>query len=85
MEDVTNIIKQNIFDLHKLLVNTKRINEGNRTYMVQVKDEITRQKEQQQRNIDKGFGELIQKLEEKRDELKNEFASKYQQEESRLH
>ena len=35
-------------------------------------------------NIDKGFGDLIRRLEEKRDELKNEFAGKYVAEENKL-
>ena len=30
LEDVTNIIKQNIYDLNKLMLNTKRINDDNR-------------------------------------------------------
>jgi hypothetical protein len=73
LEDVTNIIKQNIYDLHKLLLNTKRINEDNRNYLQHIKEEVQRLKEQQLRNIDKGFADLIKKLEEKREELKNEF------------
>lgn len=74
---MTNIIKQNIYDLHKLLLNTKRINEDNRNYIQHIKEEILRLKDQQLRNIDKGFGDLIRKLEEKREELKGEFANKY--------
>jgi hypothetical protein len=41
-------------------------------------------KDQQLRNIDKGFGDLIRKLEEKREELKNEFANKYLIEENKV-
>ena len=33
LDDVTNVVKQNISDLQKLLENTKRINEDNRTYI----------------------------------------------------
>lgn len=84
LEDVTNIIKQNIYDLHKLLLNTKRINEDNRSYIQHIKEEVMRLKEQQLRNIDKGFGDLIKKLEEKRDELKNEFSNKYLLEENKI-
>jgi hypothetical protein len=40
LEDVTNIIKQNIYDLHKLLLNTKRINEDNRNYLQHIKEEV---------------------------------------------
>ena len=84
LEDVTNIIKQNIYDLHKLLLNTKRINEDNRNYVVHIKEEILRLKDQQLRNIDKGFGDLIKKLEEKKEELKSEFSNKYLIEENKV-
>lgn len=33
LDDVTNVVKQNISDLQKLLENTKRINDDNRTYI----------------------------------------------------
>ena len=81
---MTNIIKQNIYDLHKLLLNTKRINEDNRNYIQHIKEEVFRLKEQQLRNIDKGFGDLIKKLEDKRDELKTEFSNKYLTEENKV-
>ena len=84
LEDVTNIIKQNVYDLHKLLLNTKRINDDNRSYITHIKEEVLRLKEQQLRNIDKGFGDLIKKLEEKREELKNEFSNKYLLEENKV-
>jgi hypothetical protein len=42
LEDVTSIIKQNVHDLHKLLINTKRITEDNRTYIAYVQEEIQR-------------------------------------------
>jgi len=84
LEDVTNIIRQNIYDLHKLLLNTKRINDDNRSYVTHVHEEVARLKDQQLKNIDKGFSDLIKKLEEKRDELKQEFASKYLLEENRV-
>jgi hypothetical protein len=84
LEDVTGIIKQNVYDLHKLMINTKRINDDNRSLILHVREEIQRKKEEQMRNIDKGFGDLIRRLEEKRDELKSEFAAKYVSEENKL-
>ena len=66
------------------MLNTKRINDDNRSLITHVREEILRLKEQQLRNIDKGFGDLIRRLEEKRDELKNEFAGKYVGEENKL-
>lgn len=84
LEDVTNIIKQNIYDLNKLMLNTKRINDDNRQFVEHIKQEIQRLNEQQARNIDKGFNELIQKLQERRDELKQTFAEKYIAEENKV-
>lgn len=49
-----------------------------------IKEEVFRLKDQQLRNIDKGFSDLIKKLEEKRDELKNEFSNRYLQEENKV-
>ena len=40
LEDVTNIIKQNIYDLNKLMLNTKRINDDNRQFVEHIKQEI---------------------------------------------
>lgn len=40
LEDVTNIIKQNIYDLNKLMLNTKRINDDNRQFIEHIKQEI---------------------------------------------
>ena len=66
------------------MLNTKRINEDNKNYVTHIKEEILRLKEQQLRNIDKGFSDLIKKLEDKRDELKNEFSNKYLLEENKI-
>lgn len=84
LEDVTNIIKQNIYDLNKLMLNTKRINDDNRQFIEHIKQEIQRLNDQQSKNIDKGFNELIMKLQERRDELKQTFAEKYIQEENKI-
>lgn len=84
LEDVTNIIKQNIYDLHKLLLNTKRINDDNKNYIQHIKEEVLRLKAQQLRSIDQGFAELIKKLEDKREELKSEFSNKYLVEENKV-
>jgi hypothetical protein len=40
LEDVTGIIKQNVYDLHKLMINTKRINDDNRSLILHVREEI---------------------------------------------
>ena len=77
LEDVASIIKQNIHDLNKLLMNTKRINEDKRNYIVYLKKETDRLKEVQLKNIDQGFGALIKRMEDKRDSLKEKFQAKY--------
>lgn len=77
LEDVTSIIKQNIHDLNKLLMNTKRITEDKRNYIIYLKKEIDRLKEIQLKNIDQGFAALIKRMEDKRDALKEEFKAKY--------
>lgn len=84
LEDVTNIIKQNIYDLNKLMLNTKRINDDNRQFIEHIKQEIQRLNDTQARNIEKGFNELIAKLQERRDELKAAFEEKYILEENKV-
>ena len=85
LEDVTAIIKQNIHDLNKLLLNTKRITEDKKNYIVYLKKEIERLKDVQLKNIDQGFAILIKRMEDKRDSLKEEFKSKYMTEAMTMH
>ena len=73
-------MKQNIGDLQKLLYNTRRINEDNKMFVEHQTGEIERLKHQQTENIDRGFGEVIARLEAKRDSLKAEFEAKYDEE-----
>ena len=83
LEDVTGIIKQNIKDLHKLLENTKRINDDNISYIDHKKSEVVNLKKQQMQNIEIGFAEVIKGLEKKRDLLKSDFTGKYEIEEAK--
>ena len=85
LEDVTAIIKQNIHDLNKLLLNTKRITEDKKNYIIYLKKEIERLKDVQLRNIDQGFAILIKRMEDKRDSLKEEFKAKYMSESMTMH
>ena len=85
LEDVTAIIKQNIHDLNKLLLNTKRITEDKKNYIIYLKKEIERLKDVQLRNIDQGFAILIKRMEDKRDSLKEEFKAKYMSESMIMH
>ena len=74
---MTAIVRQNIFDLQKLLINTKRINEDNQSYIEHVKSDVQRLGDTQGKNIDKGFEEVIQKLVAKRETLKHDFQARY--------
>jgi hypothetical protein len=67
LDDVTNVVKQNISDLQKLLENTKRINDDNRIYIDNQTVEIQKLKSQQIENIEKGFNDVILRLQNKRD------------------
>tara|TARA_B110000285_G_scaffold215066_1_gene261045 strand:- start:440 stop:664 length:225 start_codon:yes stop_codon:yes gene_type:complete len=66
------------------MLNTKRINDDNRQFIEHIKQEIQRLNDQQARNIDKGFNDLISKLQDRRDELKQQFAEKYIAEEQKV-
>ena len=81
LSDVTGIVKQNIKDLQKLIQSTKRINDDNISYIDHKKSEVLNLKEQQLKNIDIGFAEVIKGLEKKRDTLKADFTAKYETEE----
>jgi len=59
VDEMTNSLKQNVYDLQKMLVNATRLNEENRKLIDQVKDELSKLKNQQMQNIDKGFMELM--------------------------
>ena len=80
LDEVTTVIRQNIEDLQALLINTKSINEENRSFIDHQANEIIRLKTQQLANIDRGFDEVIARLEQKRDFLKHEFDKKYEDE-----
>ena len=45
LAEVCLIVKQNIDDLQKLIMNTKRINEDNKSYVTHVQDNLQRLRE----------------------------------------
>ena len=77
LDEVCCIVKQNIDDLQKLILNTKRINEDNKSYVTHVQGNLTRLRQTQIVNVKKGFSEIILKMEEKRDTLTKEFQDRY--------
>lgn len=77
LDEVTGIVRRNVADLRSLMESTRTTNDGNVTYIEHKMNEIERMKEQQIYFIEYGFGEVIKKLEEKRDQLKKEFVAKY--------
>ena len=77
LAEVCLIVKQNIDDLQKLIMNTKRINEDNKSYVTHVQDNLQRLRENQIANVEKGFAEIISQMEQKRDTLVKEFTERY--------
>ena len=77
-------MKQNIKDLQKLINSTRTINDDNISYIEHKREEVQNMREQQMKNIDIGFAEVIKGLEAKRDLLKEEFQTKYDAESSRF-
>lgn len=84
IEDMATSLKQNVLDLQKMILNASRLNEENSKLLDQTRDELARLKQQQLKNIDKGFADLFRKLDEKKMELKAEFDKKFRSEEQRL-
>ena len=75
---------QNINDLEKMLNNTKRLIVENENLVEQVKEELSRLMDQQVKNINQGFNDLIRKLEEKKHEIILEFEKKFKKEEQKF-
>jgi len=67
LEEVTGIVRRNVTDLRALMESTRSTNDGNISFVEHRRDEILRMKEQQIYFIEYGFGEVIKKLQEKRD------------------
>ena len=66
------------------LCHIQQINDDNLLYLKSKINEVDKLKEIQIKNIDRGFEELIRRLEEKKTNLKNDFVSRYEREKLRL-
>ena len=82
LDEVTINVRKNISDLRQLMDSTRTINDDNVSFVGHKRDEVLRMKEQQLAYIEYGFGEVIKKLEERRDQLKIDFANRYDEEEA---
>jgi ABC-type phosphate transport system auxiliary subunit len=60
------------------------MNDDNILFLRSKLNEVDKLKEIQIKNIDRGFEELIRRLEEKKFNLKNDFSQKYEREKMRL-
>ena len=58
-------------------MNTKRITDDNKSYVQHVSGNLARLKQQQIENVDKGFDEIIKKMQDKRELLKKDFEERY--------
>lgn len=77
-------MRQKVTDLHNIMESTRQTNDDNMSFVALRRDEVDRMREQQLYFIEYGFNEVIKKLEEKRDHLKEEFAGKYTRESERF-
>lgn len=84
IEEMSGSLLQNINDLEKMLNNTKRLIVENENLVEQVKEELSRLMDQQVKNINQGFNDLIRKLEEKKHEIILEFEKKFKKEEQKF-
>lgn len=84
IEEMAGSLLQNINDLEKMLNNTKRLIVENENLVEQVKEELSRLMDQQVKNINQGFNDLIRKLEEKKHEIILEFEKKFKKEEQKF-
>ena len=66
IEEMANSLKQNVLDLQKMILNSSRLNDENSKLLDQTRDELSRLKYQQLKNIEKGFTDLQKKLEDKK-------------------
>ena len=70
-------MKQNIQDLNAMIVETKKRHDDNTSFIEHKRNEVIRLRDTQMKLIEAGFDDVIKKLEEKRDRLKESFRGKY--------
>lgn len=81
---MTSIVRKNIFDLKQLLENVERVNSEHDSYVASLLEEVERMKQQQRKNIESGFNELIKRLESRKEELIQDFNKRYEEEDQRI-
>ena len=73
VKEMSNTVKQNITDLSKMIINTRRLTEDNLNLLEQAREELHKLLSAQLKNLDMGFGDLIKKLEDKKFEITVNF------------
>ena len=84
VREMANTIKQNITDLSKMIMNTRRLTEDNLNLLEQAREELHKLLSHQLKNLDQGFNELIRKLNEKKMEITVGFENQYKREDQRF-
>jgi hypothetical protein len=73
VKEMANTVKQNITDLSKMIMNTRRLTEDNLNLLEQAREELHKLLSQQIRNLDQGFNDLIKRLNDKKYEITTNF------------
>ena len=84
VKEMGNTVKQNITDLSKMIMNTRRLTEDNLNLLEQAREELHKLLSQQIRNLDQGFGDIIKRLEDKKYEITVNFENQYKNEDQRF-
>jgi hypothetical protein len=64
-----NILKTNITDLSKVILNCRKLTDENMSLLELARQELNKLLNQQMKNLDSGFNDLLRKIEEKKLEL----------------
>eukprot|EP00347_Sterkiella_histriomuscorum_P008359 403345403 len=84
LEEAIVYLKSDLVQVDNNLSHIQQINDDNIMFLKSKLNEVDKLKEIQQKNLDRGFEELIRRIEEKKQNLKNDFNQKYDKEKVRL-
>lgn len=69
LKSIANTLKSNITDLSKVILNCRKLTDENMALLELARQELSKLLNQQMKNIDNGFNELLRKINEKKLEL----------------